>query len=138
MKSISIYCKTSGQYKRTISCQDDLLQSQVFDGEAGFVDREDPEQHVLVGTYLKRVGPRPFDGATYSTRLMQWVDDRPQEVLWAAARAKRRGLLESSDWTQLSDVPSQTKEAWRTYRQALRDITKQPDPRNLIWPDAPA
>jgi hypothetical protein len=26
------------------------------------------------------------------------------------------------------------KTAWATYRQALRDITKQADPFNIAWP----
>lgn len=51
---------------------------------------------------------------------------------------KRQALLLASDWTQLPDVPLETKAAWATYRQALRDITDQPGyPQNVIWPVAP-
>lgn len=40
-------------------------------------------------------------------------------------RAKRNGLLQSCDWTTLSDcqLTNEQKTAWQTYRQALRDIT---------------
>jgi hypothetical protein len=34
-------------------------------------------------------------------------------------------------------VPLATKEAWATYRQALRDITTQTDPFELNWPVTP-
>ena len=50
----------------------------------------------------------------------------------------RSVLLLSSDWTQLPDVPEATRDAWTTYRQALRDITNQPTyPLDVIWPDPP-
>ena len=56
-----------------------------------------------------------------------------QEIL-----AKRKAKLEASDWTQLPDVPLATKQAWATYRQALRDITAQETyPFNLVWPTPP-
>ena len=65
------------------------------------------------------------------------VEPRPDEEVWPAIRARRAALLAESDWTQLPDVPLPTKEAWATYRQALRDITLQPDPHNIIWPTQP-
>lgn len=65
------------------------------------------------------------------------VQPRPDEVVWPSIRAKRDALLVQSDWTQLPDVPLPTKEAWAAYRQALRDITQQPDPHNIIWPTPP-
>ena len=65
------------------------------------------------------------------------VEPRPDEEVWPVIRARRAVLLAESDWTQLPDVPLPTKEAWATYRQALRDITLQPDPHNIIWPTQP-
>jgi len=58
---------------------------------------------------------------------------------WAVVRAQRDGKLLSCDWTQLADVPltEPKKEAWQTYRQALRDITTQSDPFNISWPTPP-
>jgi len=57
---------------------------------------------------------------------------------WSLVRGKRSILLNSSDWTQLPDVPmSDEKRAeWVTYRQALRDITTQPD-WSVSWPYEP-
>lgn len=50
----------------------------------------------------------------------------------------RARLLNESDWTQLPDVPLETKSAWADYRQALRDITEQPGfPKNVVWPEKP-
>ena len=48
-----------------------------------------------------------------------------------AVRSHRDMLLMESDWTQMPDSPlSDSKKAeWATYRQALRDITKNCDPK---------
>jgi len=60
------------------------------------------------------------------------------EQLEARVRIQRNTLLVQSDWTQLPDVPQATRDAWATYRQALRDITSQSGfPQTLTWPTAP-
>lgn len=52
-------------------------------------------------------------------------------------RTTRNQLLKDCDWTQLSDSTA-NKEAWATYRQALRDVTEQEGfPWTITWPDAP-
>lgn len=52
-------------------------------------------------------------------------------------RDKRNRLLTESDWSQVADAPVD-KEAWATYRQALRDITTQEGfPHDIIWPEPP-
>ena len=66
------------------------------------------------------------------------VFDKTTRTLESAARQQRNALLLASDWTQLPDVPLATKEAWATYRQALRDITEQEGyPLNINWPLTP-
>ena len=70
-----------------------------------------------------------------------WFDPRPmaeqEAAQWEVVRSERKRLLQASDWTQLPDVPIDTKDAWAAYRQALRDVTDQPDPFNIVWPTAP-
>lgn len=59
--------------------------------------------------------------------------------MWESIRIERQQLLLESDWTQLSDVnlTNEQKLQWQTYRQELRDITNQPDPKNISWPTKP-
>lgn len=55
-----------------------------------------------------------------------------------SAISRRNSLLESSDWTQLRDVPQSTSNKWKKYRRELRDITQQEGfPLNIVWPQAP-
>lgn len=54
---------------------------------------------------------------------------------------QRNKMLDASDWTQMpdADLTSQMKQAWATYRQALRDITDQSNfPDEIVWPISPA
>lgn len=55
----------------------------------------------------------------------------------AQVRHERDQMIASTDWTQLADAPV-NKEAWASYRQALRDITSQASfPFNIVWPEKP-
>lgn len=65
------------------------------------------------------------------------VDTRTSKMMWDTVKLERAKRLLATDWTQLPDVPLATKEAWSVYRQALRDITEQPDPFNIVWPTPP-
>lgn len=58
---------------------------------------------------------------------------------WDYIRQVRNQYLLESDWTQLEDAPfNESKRGeWIQYRQALRDITKQSDPFNIVWPVKP-
>ena len=57
------------------------------------------------------------------------------------ARAQRDKLLAETDWTQVLDAPidAETREAYRAYRQALRDIPEQDGfPESITWPELPS
>lgn len=60
----------------------------------------------------------------------------PYEEQWGRVRIERNARLASCDWTQLPDAPVDAA-AWAVHRQALRDITKQPDPFTIVWPQEP-
>lgn len=51
-----------------------------------------------------------------------WIDDALNRRM-ADLRKKRDALLIETDWMANSDVTM--SDDWKTYRQALRDITKQ-------------
>jgi hypothetical protein len=54
------------------------------------------------------------------------------------ARAARNTLLSASDWTQLADARTNS-DAWKVYRQALRDVPQQAGfPLDIDWPELPS
>lgn len=81
--------------------------------------------------------PRPGDSFVFDYATKQWVDTRTNETQWAVVRADRNQRLQVTDWTQLADIPAQTKSLWEPYRQELRDVTSQSDPFNIVWPTPP-
>lgn len=62
------------------------------------------------------------------------------EAQWKSVRSDRNKRLAACDWTQLPDAPltNIVTGQWAIYRQALRDITTQTDPFNIVWPPEPA
>jgi len=59
------------------------------------------------------------------------------ETKWEEIREIRNGLLLECDWTQLADIPMETKNNWQSYRQQLRDVTNQLNPFSIVWPVKP-
>jgi hypothetical protein len=87
-------------------------------------------------------GTPPNSFYVYDFTRKLWADPRSEQQKYDAQVVEvgnTRGLLlVQSDWTQLPDVPLETKTQWATYRQALRDITDQPGyPFNIVWPTPP-
>ena len=54
---------------------------------------------------------------------------------WDLIRKERNRELSETDWMALSDVSM--SDAWKAYRQSLRDITTQ-DINNITWPTKPS
>ena len=55
---------------------------------------------------------------------------------WELIRTERNNKLKETDWRASSDLTM--SDDWKTYRQALRDITTQSDPDNITWPTKPS
>ena len=68
-----------------------------------------------------------------------WTDAAPARRM-VDLREKRDALLEKTDYMGNSDVT--LTDAWKTYRQALRDITDQTPSDNALsninWPTKPS
>ena len=71
------------------------------------------------------------------TNATQSEIDYRMENQWVIVRQIRNELLTECDWTQLSDIPTETKAIWSDYRQSLRDITSQTNPFSITWPVKP-
>ena len=53
-------------------------------------------------------------------------------------RKERNKLLAETDWSQGADVPTELKNKYTTYRQALRDITETSNSYLTVeWPNKP-
>ena len=59
---------------------------------------------------------------------------------WKTVRLQRDRLLNETDWivTKAKETSTNIPAAWKTYRQALRDVPSQSDPDNITWPTKPS
>lgn len=137
MNIVHFYAYTpNGEIVSTGHCIESQLKYQAFPGATIAEGRaEFGKQYRASDGTLKPIPPKPSEYHKFDYNTKQWVAD--VAAAWAGARAERDRRLQETDWTQLPDVPLETKEAWAVYRQALRDITEQPDPFNIQWPVPP-
>ena len=75
------------------------------------------------------------DVATVRAKAQEYATQQ----CWYDVRKLRNIELQQSDY--ITSVASETgvgiSTAWKNYRQELRDITKQSDVNNLVWPSHP-
>ena len=88
--------------------------------------------------------PAFSDGAWRQVwNVVELTDDEIQDINLAASievRAERDKKLTDTDWTQIPNnaLSDESKTAWATYRQSLRDITADSGfPHSITWPDQP-
>lgn len=92
-------------------------------------------------TTQKLVSCNPYieDGFAYTVTVENKTAEELQADVNAKAaqmRSQRNDLLVSSDWTQVADAQVD-KEAWATYRQALRDLPQAEGWPNVNFPASP-
>lgn len=115
-------------YQIPVSVSDGTQENQGIRLADAYVVCEDSELDVK----LDSAKSRAYNG-------VYTVEDIPVSV--DEVRSKRDKLLADTDWTQVLDAPidAATREAYRVYRQALRDIPEQEGfPDTIIWPELPA
>jgi hypothetical protein len=95
----------------------------------------DYTKNIIEGT------PTLIDGNYYQnwiqTDATESEIEQRLEDKWFEVREIRNQLLMECDWTQLSDISTEIKNLWSSYRQDLRNITNQTNPFNIIWPVKP-
>ena len=82
---------------------------------------------------------RPSKAYDLDPETKSWVFNTTSFL--SSVRIKRNQLLSDTDFVEnmsfQSSLTEEKKQEWADYRQALRDITKQSDLTNLIWPVKP-
>lgn len=126
----------AGVCHQVVCCDESMLPPLGADEVRYEVDAlsDATDLYLQNGIIHKKPTP-PSTSHRWSDQSLSWVPDA--ELAWREVRQRRQIMLLKSDWTQLSDVPLLTKDAWAEYRQALRDVTSQPDPFTIQWPKIP-
>jgi len=84
-------------------------------------------------------------GNTHYDAIQEWVAagntiEAADGLTWDSIRAKRDGILQSTDWTMTTGA-SVDQAQWAAYRQSIRDIPqtyKDKTPNDVVWPTQPS
>lgn len=127
MRIFTIYDVATGEIKRRISTSQEGILINVFDGE-DYIEGEYSDETYIVVNGVAQQKPKSE------------LDAIAAERATAQMKMRRDMLLNASDFTQVPDAPftSEQQQAWRVYRQALRDLPDNiNDIFNIAWPVEP-
>ena len=125
-----------GFVRRVVTLAEGVDIHDMLSGGESFIEGfAEPGVDKVVNGELVTAPLRPSAFHVFDKQSFSWVLDHT--FAWPIVRAKRQQLLVASDWTQFADVSLPNKAEWAMYRQALRDVTEQSDPLNIVWPVAP-
>ena len=104
------------------------------------------KEHPMTGYFLQKMGIQNYVICDKDGILSPTLTDEQKTTLanhiandadMVILRIKRNKKLAKSDWMANSDVTM--TDAWKTYRQALRDLqANTADPKNPTWPTEPS
>lgn len=134
---VTYYDVATGRIVGSASCSAEDAVANKPAGAAMLTGMYDGLEFYIVDEVPTRLPPKAYDFFVFDYAAKQWVDPRTNETQWAVVRSDRNQRLLRTDWTQLADIFLETKALWEPYRQALRDVTNQSDPFNIIWPTPP-
>jgi hypothetical protein len=130
-----IYDK-NGKIIAAVGCSPEEIEATTESvNGVGFCQTTSPftEDTYFDGTKIVKMSVKPSVYHVFDYTTKAWVDPRTEETQWDVVRAERNKRLQVTDWTQLSDIPTETRTLWEPYRQSLRDVTNQLDPFNITW-----
>lgn len=113
------------------------ITTEVLEAIGADVVLEGPQPTTTKYQGVARDGVEQINGQWFTKWSTFALDQAAVDEAQAkAVRDERTKKLADSDWTQVADAPVD-KQAWATYRQQLRDITKQSGfPWEVVWPQA--
>lgn len=145
-RTYSLFDKLTGEFTGlVVSIPEHTLARHLRPGIGAKQGRHDCRRSrvdLATGAVVKWVMPRPPDTErdTFDLVAGVWVASPTALALWDQVRAERDRRLAATDWrvTVAAERGESVPSEWQAYRQALRDVTGQADPRSVVWPEPPA
>lgn len=144
MSTYSFYRLDDGLFTGVVaSIPERSLAAHLRDGigaKRGRYDCRRQRVDVRTGEIVAYVEPQPptTEFETFVLRAGVWVSEPTVAALWRDVRAERDRRLAATDWRVMvaTERGEPVPPAWQAYRQALRDVTLQADPRAVTWPES--
>jgi len=124
--------KGTPDYDRFLEFLAGTVNRYEWDGSQ-WVMVEDTSALDRFGVSVEEIGPAPVPSEPTFNPTEKALEQEAQQ-----ARAQRDRLLKESDFSVLPDAPVSDSQAWKDYRQALRDVPQQEGfPEEITWPAKP-
>lgn len=139
MRSYTVYF-ANGQIDRTGTCADFDFENNVFPGELYIEELSNPDNQYVENGLLVDMPLKPDGFYVFDYNVKQWVFDEQMAI---SIVMQQRDLLLKDGPDRISPIwydsmTEQQRQEWADYRQALLDITSQPNyPHDIIWPVKP-
>ena len=129
---------TGGTYKAIKKITDKVIEVSEYTGHKEMMDGRVKTLHPKIHAGI--LARREEDTDELKALYAQDAIDFPKH-LWEVLRRERNRRLTETDWMLLSDT-TEMSDAWKTYRQALRDLPANQTPAdvklsNVTWPTEP-
>lgn len=135
---ITVYKKSTGEITKVCNCLESDIPLQYNNLIEAYIEGDyEHNNYYIQDSQAIEIPAAPNAYSIFNYTTKQWEDPRTNTTQWELVKRERNQRLLECDWTQLPDVPLSTKNNWAIYRQALRDITAQEDPFNIVWPVSP-
>ena len=96
-------------------------------------------EKIIVDGNIIEVDENDAKHSTQHGYTQSQIETQLAEELAIEVRSERDRHLIETDWTQGRDVVLSNDAEWKTYRQALRDLSSQSGfPSNVTWPTKPS
>jgi hypothetical protein len=132
----SIFNKSNGKLIRVV--QTSNIDAQLLELEDYIEGNYLPDEYYVANKVPVKIPSKPNEYYYFDYNTKEWILNT--NLLTLDVLSKRSKLLYASDWTQIPNNPLTTEKQadWATYRQELRDISKQSGyPYNVVWPTPP-
>lgn len=144
----SVYRLDDGELTgQTLHATPGAMQANLPAG-CGLVDGEHDHRNrrvdLTTGSVVAYQPPQPaateYETYVWDVDAELWLAQPTAAAQWRDVRRERDRLLAKTDWVVLraADRGEAVPADWLEYRQALRDITLQPDPTSIDWPLPPS
>ena len=127
----------NGRILRTFSLDDETALPERESGAIVCGALVNSSTHYERNGEIHPIPAQPGDSWVFSHAKGTW--EYSQNVAWELIRRKRNQLIAATDWRILPDAPTtpEMRALLIEYRQALRDVTDQVHPEEIVWPTSP-
>ena len=135
-----IYKKSNGKIVSSGYCPAEEVIDWCADDEAYILCDKiySGAEYIVKNNAIENLPEKPSKYHIFDFDNNVWFDIRTTESQWQEIRNQRNSLLMETDWTDtvsaIDRLGQEVYNSWQAYRQALRDLTTQSDPFDIIWP----